>query len=174
MNVAIGYTVVVTAANSTPGYRVATNVGLKLWNLLRPCCNNSAVTCYRTWSPVLAGVTILIHPVPWCRGSSRGRKLSSRSQSGSKKCLMPHRGFYTSWRRVPDASWEILYILIIAGRAVGLDTSNLGESWSVVMTVIVQVIDKLTRGNALLVLLQKRKLWDMMVEGSLAVVAVRL
>lgn len=75
---------------------------------------------------------------------------------------------------MPDASWEILYILIIAGRAVGLDTSNLGESWSVVMTVIVQVIDKLTRGNALLVLLQKRKLWDMMVEGSLAVVAVRL
>lgn len=48
-------------------------------------------------------------------------------------------------------------MLIIAGRAIGLGTSNSGESWSVVMAVIMQVIDKLTRRNALLVLLQKRK-----------------
>jgi len=38
--------------------------------------------------------------------------------------------------------------MVIAGRAIGLGTSNLGESWSVVMTVIMQVIDKLTRRNA--------------------------
>lgn len=35
------------------------------------------------------------------------------------------------------------------------------------MTVIMQMIDKLTRRNALLVLLQKRKVGDVMVEGSL-------
>lgn len=69
--------------------------------------------------------------------------------------------------RVPGASWGILYILIIAGRAVGLDTSSSGESWSVVMTVIMQLIDKLTSRNALLVLLQKRKMKAVTVEGSL-------
>lgn len=59
--------------------------------------------------------------------------------------------------RVPGASQRVLYILIIAGRVGGLAINNVVASWSVVMTVIMQVIDKLTRTNALLVLLQKRK-----------------
>lgn len=68
---------------------------------------------------------------------------------------------------MPDASEGILYILIIAGRAIGLSPSNSGESWSVVMTVVMQVIDKLIRKNALLVILQKRKVGDLMAEDSL-------
>lgn len=66
------------------------------------------------------------------------------------------------------ASRGILYILIIAGRARGLGINNVVASWSVVMTVIVQVIDKLTRTNALLVLLPKGKgSGDVTVEDSL-------
>lgn len=68
---------------------------------------------------------------------------------------------------MPGASQGIFYILIIAGSAIRLGTSNSGESWSVVMTVIMQVIDKLIRRNALLVFLQKRKVGELMVEGSL-------
>lgn len=43
---------------------------------------------------------------------------------------------------------------------------NLGESWSVVMRLIMQVIDRLARTTALPVLLQKIKSGDVMVEGS--------
>lgn len=62
-----------------------------------------------------------------------------------------------------------LSFLMTAGRAVGPGTRNLGESWGVVMRLIMQVIDRLARTTALPVLIQKIKsgdVGDVMVEGS--------
>lgn len=53
-----------------------------------------------------------------------------------------------------------LSFLITARRAVEPGIRNLGESWGVVMRLIMQVIDRLARKTALPVLIQKIKSGD--------------
>lgn len=67
---------------------------------------------------------------------------------------------------MPGTSQGIFCFLITVGRTIGLGTSNLGESWSVVMRLIMRVIERLARTTALLVLLEKIKSVDVMVEDS--------
>lgn len=92
---------------------------------------------------VSAGATVPTHQVPWCRGGRLQREKTVIQVSGMELGM-------------PGASQGIFYFLITPGRAIGLSTSNLGESWSVVMMLIIQVVDRLARTTALLVTEDKK------------------